>query len=86
MSVLSFLATVFGSAMALANYPQAFRIFKRKSAGDISILTYSILFVGAIVWVLYGIEIQSSPIIISNALGTTGVFLTIMGWHRYGRR
>ena len=85
MTLLSFLATVFGSAMALANFPQAYRIFKRKSAGDISILTYTILFVGAIVWVLYGIEIQSSPLIISNTLGTLGVSLTIMGWYRYGR-
>ncbi len=85
MSLLSVLATIFGSAMAISNFPQAFKIFKRKSAKDISMVTFFILLVGAIVWVLYGIEIKSIPIIISNSLGTIGVTFVIIGWFLYGR-
>jgi MtN3 and saliva related transmembrane protein len=86
MTILSILATIFGIAMAIANFPQAFRIFKRKSASDISILAFSILLIGAIIWVMYGIEIKSFPLIISNILGIIGVLLVIVGWRVYGRK
>lgn len=85
MSFISVLATIFGSAMAISNFPQAFKIFKRKSAKDISIITFSILLVGAIIWVLYGIEIKSMPLILSNSIGTIGVLFVIIGWFLYGR-
>ena len=85
MSFLSILATIFGSAMAISNFPQALKIFRRRSAKDISIITFSILLVGAIVWVLYGIEIKSIPIIFSNSLGTIGVTFVMVGWFLYGR-
>jgi len=49
MTILSILATIFRTLSGLANFPQALKIFKRKSAGDISILTYSILLTGAII-------------------------------------
>jgi len=85
MTILSFLATIFGSLMALSNLPQAYKIFKRKSARDISIITGFILFIGAIIWVLYGIEIKNPPIIIANSIGVFGITLVIIGWFLYGR-
>lgn len=85
MSLLSILATIFGSAMAIANLPQAMKIFRRKSAKDISIITFAILLIGSIVWIFYGIEILNVPIIISNSIGTLGVISVIIGWFMYGR-
>jgi len=85
MSLLSILATIFGTFGGLANLPQIYRIFKRKSAKDISIITYLIIFVSCIIWILYGIEIRNSVIIITNILGTTTVALVIIGWFLYGR-
>ncbi len=85
MSFLSVLATIFGSLMGLANLPQVYRIFKRKSAKDISILTFSILFIGAFIWVLYGIEISNFAVIISNSFGVFSLALIIIGWYLYGR-
>lgn len=85
MTVLSILATIFGTIGGLANLPQAYRIFKRKSAKDISILTYSIILVGCIIWILYGIELRNFPVIITNSLGTINVTLVIIGWLLYGR-
>jgi len=83
MTILPILASVFGSAMALANIPQAIKIFKRKSAKDISLITYLILLAGGIVWILYGIEIKSFPLILTNILGVCGVLLVIIGWFIY---
>ena len=78
MSPLSILATVVGIMMALAGLPQAIKIYKRKSAGDISAVTYLIIGIGAVVWVFYGFEIKSFAVIISNALGAlTSTFVLI---------
>ena len=85
MTLLSVLATVFGTIGGLANLPQAYRIFKRKSAKDISILTYSIILVGCVIWIFYGIELGNFPVIITNSLGTVNVTLVIIGWLLYGR-
>jgi len=85
MTILAILATIFGTMSGLANFPQAQKIFKRKSAKDISILTYSILITGAAIWVLYGIEINNFPIIIANVFGVINLGLVIIGWFLYGR-
>ena len=85
MTVLSVIATVFGAVSGLANVPQAHKIFKRKSAKDISIITYSIVFMGVIIWLLYGIELKNFPLIITNTLATITVGAVVVGWFLYGR-
>ena len=85
MTILSILATIFGTAAGLANFPQAYKIFKRKSAKDISILTYLILLVGVTIWILYGIEIKNFPVIITNTFGAVNIGLVVLGWFLYGR-
>jgi len=85
MTALSLLATIFGTVSGLANFPQAYKIFKRKSAKDISIITYLILIIGALIWLLYGIEINNFAVIITNGLGFINIGLVIVGWMLYGR-
>ncbi len=85
MTLLYLLATIFGTVSGIANFPQAYKIFKRKSARDISITTYTILFLGAVIWILYGIEIANFPIIITNIFGAVNIGLVIIGWFLYGR-
>jgi MtN3 and saliva related transmembrane protein len=85
MSTLSILAIIFGAIGGLANLPQALKIFKRKSAKDISILTYAFLLTGAIIWVFYGIKLRNIAVIITNMFGATNIGLVILGWFLYGR-
>lgn len=85
-SILYILATVFGTVSGLANFPQVLKIFRRKSAKDISIITYSFLIIGALIWIFYGIEIKNFPIIITNIIGTINIGLVIIGWFIYGRK
>jgi MtN3 and saliva related transmembrane protein len=85
MTILTILATVFGALGGLANFPQAYKIFKRKSAKDISILTYSFLFIGTVIWILYGIEIMNFPVLITNVFGAVNIGLVVIGWFLYGR-
>ncbi len=85
MTLLAILATLFGTLMALSNIPQAYKIFHRKSAKDISPITYSILLVGGAVWLLYGIELNNMPLIVANSVGTISVLLVLVGWFLYGK-
>ena len=85
MTILATLAAIFGTLIGIANFPQAIKIFRRKSAKDISILSVSIFFTGAIVWILYGIEIKNIPILITNSLAFISLLFMIVGWFLYRR-
>jgi MtN3 and saliva related transmembrane protein len=84
-SLLETLATFVGVVGSIAMLPQVYRIFKRKSAKDISVLTYSFLFVAGAIWVLYGVNIQSFPLIITNLIGSLCLVGILVGWFLYGR-
>jgi MtN3 and saliva related transmembrane protein len=79
MSILSILASTSGVFMGLSSIPQIYKIYIRKSAADISIVTHVIIVIGALVWVLYGIEIDSFPLIISNLIGMITNLLILLG-------
>jgi MtN3 and saliva related transmembrane protein len=85
MTTLAILAATFGIVGGIATLPQVIKIFRRKSAKDISILTYSLLLIGAIIWLLYGIELKNFAVIITNILGAINLGLVCFGWFLYGR-
>jgi uncharacterized protein with PQ loop repeat len=86
MSVLSILATGFGSIMGFANMHQAYKIFKRKSAGDVSRITFGTLFLSTIIWTLYGIEIKDFPITFSNGIGVIAAASVLVGCYVYRKK
>ncbi len=58
--------------------PQVVRIWRRRSANDLS-LTASVMFtIGITCWLIYGIQLHALPIIIANAV-TRGLNLSILG-------
>jgi len=83
--LLETLATIVGIASSFALLPQVYRIFKRKSAKDISIWTYLYMLVAGVIWILYGFNIQSFPIWASNLVGSLAILGVIVGWFLYGR-
>ena len=48
--------------------PQVYKIYKEKNADGISLTMYIILFIGVILWFVYGLLIGSLSIIIANGL------------------
>ncbi len=48
--------------------PQLFKIYRDKSAGDVSFLTWFLFAFFAIPWLIYGIVHKEKPIIISYSL------------------
>lgn len=79
------LVTVLGVAMSCGYYPQAYALWKRKSAGDISLLSYSVFVVGTITWTIYGFYRQDSAIIWSFIIGAIGSSL-VLGLALYYRK
>ena len=85
MTLLSTLAMISGIVGTFAFIPQVYKIFKRKSAQDISIVSYLVVLISSVVWVLYGLEIQSFPLVITNLIGCFIVVFITVGWFLYGR-
>ena len=83
MTILSYLAGKMGVAMGLGVIPQAYKIFKRKSAKDISGSMYIILTIGMFIWILYGLETGDKPVIIAYSTGFLGYLSVLVGWFLY---
>ena len=85
MTILGSLATITGIFLGLGSLPQAMKIFRTKSAKDIAPISYVIVVVGSFIWILYGLELKSLPIVIPNILGVILGTVILVGWFRYGR-
>jgi len=85
VTILSMLAAFFGVMSSAAMFPQVYKIFKRRSAKDISFFSYAFLFITGIIWILYGLEIQDIPILISQLVGSVALVFILIGWFLYGR-
>ena len=62
----------FGFSAALlttiAFLPQLYKTWKTKSAGDVSLIMLILFLTGLICWIIYGIKINSIPILIANII------------------
>ena len=48
--------------------PQAIKVFKSKSTNDISLGMFSLMSLGVAAWDIYGILINSAPVIFANSV------------------
>jgi MtN3 and saliva related transmembrane protein len=80
------LGFVGGILVTVALVPQVVRIFRLKSALEISLLFTVLLLVGMLFWLGYGILFQSFPIILWNAVGAALVATLLFAKLKYGRR
>jgi uncharacterized protein YqgV (UPF0045/DUF77 family)/uncharacterized protein with PQ loop repeat len=86
MSALAILALCFGLACAFAPLAQAARILATDSAHDVSLIWLTLYGVGSGVWLSYGIAIDSTPLIASQATALLSVSLTLALATRRRRR
>jgi MtN3 and saliva related transmembrane protein len=54
-----------------AYIPQAYKTIKTKSAKDLSLATFSMLFAGTIMWFIYGSYIHDTPLMLINSITAT---------------
>tara|TARA_B100000683_G_scaffold275456_1_gene326308 strand:+ start:8210 stop:8470 length:261 start_codon:yes stop_codon:yes gene_type:complete len=51
--------------------PQVMKVWKTKQTKNLSLRMYSIMFIGIILWLVYGIRIDSLSIIMANVVTAT---------------
>lgn len=78
MIILKILVAVVGVLMSLSYFPQAYLIYKNKSAKDVSLLSFSIFAFGTVVWVLYGLALHDMSIVASFSIGVVGSWLVLI--------
>lgn len=59
--VAAFLTTV-------AFVPQVIKVYKTNKTEDLSLLTFSMFSTGVFLWLIYGLYIESYPVIIANII------------------
>lgn len=65
--------------------PQIIKIFKSRSATDISLLFNIMFLAGGILWLAYGIISRLLPVIIWNSVATILVVALLIGKLKYGQ-
>jgi len=65
-----------GAFVTLSWIPQLIRVSKLKSAKEISILFNSLLLIGMLMWLGYGIAQELLPVILWNAIGA--ILVTVL--------
>lgn len=68
MNRITLLGLTAGALTTISLLPQVLKIWKSKSAKDISFGMYSILCTGLLLWTFYGFFIDSLPVVITNIL------------------
>jgi MtN3 and saliva related transmembrane protein len=84
--ILGLLVSVVGIATGAAYLPQAVRIWKRQSSGDVSIVTYFLFLGGQAIYFVYGIRISQWPLIVGMAANMAGNLAVILSAARFRSR
>lgn len=68
MTLLDLLGLSAGFLTTISFVPQVVKIWRSKSAADISTSMFALFSLGLILWLIYGFYLQSLPIILANSI------------------
>ena len=83
--MIELLGLIAGAFVTCSLIPQLIRVFRLKSAREISMLFTSLLLIGISLWLLYGIFLRLIPVILWNATAVILVALLLYAKLKYGR-
>jgi MtN3 and saliva related transmembrane protein len=85
VTVLAFSAATWGIAMAVSPVLQIRKIVRHRSSHGVSIGYMSVLFVGFLLWLAYGIELGNWAMIVPNIVAAIVIIATMVVTVRYRR-
>ena len=85
MQLIEWLGIVAGALTTGSLVPQVIRIYRLKSAHEISLIWTISLFVGIGCWLSYGIILQLTSVILWNSIGIITTLALIYAKLKYGR-
>ena len=65
---IEFIGFIAAILTTVAFVPQAYKVWQKKSVSGMSLTMYLIFFCGVLLWLVYGLIINSLPMIIGNAV------------------
>jgi MtN3 and saliva related transmembrane protein len=80
-----YIGYIAGFLTTFAMLPQVLRVYRLKSAREISILFNTSILLGVILWLTYGAVLGLVPLIVWNAIGVGLVGLLLLAKLKYGR-
>jgi len=85
VSLADYIGLIAGGIVTLGLVPQVIRIYKLKSAHDISALFNLAFFTGMTLFLIYGIILGLMPLIFWNIIGMVLMIILLFGKWKYGR-
>ncbi len=76
MDFMEIIGLVAASLTTSAFVPQVYKALRDKSTADISLTMYIVLLAGLLLWIIYGVYLNSLAIILANVI--TGILALIM--------
>ncbi len=86
LSSIEYLGLAAGLLTTFAIIPQIIRVYKLKSAREISFLYYTMMLIGVIGWLVYGIMQHLVSLIIWNVIGSVLNSWLLLAKIKYGRK
>ena len=80
IEMLGLLAAVLTTS---AFVPQVYKTWREKSTKDISLTMYLAMFIGVVLWVVYGVLIESVPVTLANIVTAILLFTMLVLKLRY---
>lgn len=62
---------------------QVYKAWKKKSTEGVSLIMYILIFIGLLLWIIYGVYLKSIPIILANGLTELLVVIVIYFKFKY---
>lgn len=85
MNLIDFIGAVAGMLTTISFIPQVVKIWRTRSARDISYGMYTCFIGGVALWLCYGLLIGALPIVLNNAIVLLLAILVIMLKYRAER-
>ena len=83
--MIEYLGYIAGFLTTFAFLPQILRVYKLKSAREISVLFNSSILLGVMLWLIYGISLGLVPLIVWNSTGIVLTGLLLFSKLKYGK-
>ena len=78
------IGTVAGTLTTAAYLPQVIKVWRSRSAGDISLQMYLLMVTGSVLWVTYGVLMMAWPVILANGVSLIFTAIILAFKLRYG--
>jgi len=83
MDFYEVLGLIAATLTTISFMPQVYKTWKTKSTEGLSLTMYLILFIGVVLWLIYGIHLKSLPVILANGKTSLLTFFLIIMKFKY---